>query len=364
MKVLLFASCQKTFNYLKNIHSELLKRNYDSAIIHHRGNHTGMPFGNYTMEVGNFSYHNEIVNDVFGQWASTGNSPDFLFVARERWEPELSVIKQMKQFYPNIKVCLVEINTPLYCGIEMTMEQISREKLGNDFININFEHSKNTLDIRKMHTDWTGWDNSVIVGNPYWDMLKTIDVSECAKKYNVDKNKEQLLFFSTISGTRPKVLKALENIANTIDRDKYQIYYKPFPAEPTDPNWQPHQFKFDGVNQPTFYLDDIIDGVIYNQIDLPSMMNICEYHIGNISSVNYASVLLNKQLVSLDDITDNTNRSNDLDFYKSNEAEQDGMRADFWMRIHNFRDINHFEEVAGRNIDKFIKNNRNIKTKI
>ena len=94
------------------------------------------------------------------------------------------------------------------------------------------------------------------------------------------------------------------------------------------------------------------------------MMSICEYHISNVGSINYASVLLNKQLVSLDKVTNMIDINADLDFMLSNEGEQDGTRADFWMDIHNFKSIDEFREVAGNNLDKFKEHNEMMKNEL
>ncbi len=356
MKIITFASCQKTYNYLQHIHWDLIKRNHKSFFLYSESNDTAPPPNNYKANANSGDIQEEDAPESQTLGIKLPFVPDYLIVARDRWNPELSIINEFKNRF-NTKICLVEINTPTVFAIESKMEYISRKNQGNEFIDVNFNHCKNDLNVRKKHIKWKGWDKSVVVGNPYWDKWDKWPIDGVSKQYKVDKNKTQLLFFSEQNITRPDVLRSIQYFSrNVLDKNKYQLYFKPYPAEPWHPLFE-HQYKKNEDGSIKFFLDDFFDGVIYNQQDLIPMMNICEYHIGNISSVNYGSVLMNKQLVSLENITNYVDKCTNLDLMKSNmDNVGDTWKSKFWMNIHNLTE-KEFDDLALENLDEYKKYN-------
>tara|TARA_B100000073_G_C23731879_1_gene571076 strand:- start:1613 stop:2851 length:1239 start_codon:yes stop_codon:yes gene_type:complete len=361
VKVFVFASCQKTFNYLRNVHDALKSSGHQSFFFHTLNNDTtGPPYGyDAWVHDGYVPEEGAPVSESLG--IHLPFIPDYLIVARDRWNPELTVIQEFKAKW-NTKVGLVEINTNLYTAIEIQMEMLSRKKQGNEFIDINFDHSEHSLNMKKKHIEWDGWDKSVIVGNPYWDKFEESKLRDVAvEAYKVDKNKTQILIFSECNVTRPEFLQNIQYFARNLNRDKYQLYFKPYPAEPWHHLFQ-HQYKKNEDGSIDFFLKDLFDGIIYQQIDLIPMMNLCEYHIANISSVNYGSVLMGKQLVSMDNVTNFLNKCTDLDIFKSNlEGVGESWKSNFWMRVHELKDEKEFENMVTDNLEDYKNINNKFK---
>ena len=360
MKVLIFASCKKTYNYLQHVHWNLLEQNHTSFFLYTNENDTSLPPQGFHANAndGLIPEEDAPISESLG--IHLPFIPDYLIVARDRWDPEQTIIQEFKTKW-NTKVALVEINTHLYTAIEIQMEMLSRKKQGNQFIDINFEHSEHSLNIKKKHIDWEGWDKSVIVGNPYWDKWESWPKEDVIEKYNIDKNKTQILVFSECNITRPEFLHGLKHFARNLNRDKYQLYFKPYPAEPWHPIFQ-HQYIKNDDGSIDFFLSDLFDGIIYEQLHLIPMMSLCEYHVGNISSVNYGSVLMNKQLVSMDKVTHFIKKCTDLDVFKSNlDGVGESWKSNFWVRVHELKDEKEFENMVTDKLEDYKNINNKFK---
>ena len=355
MNVLVFASDSKYKTYLENIHSELVKENHKSFFLYSDSNLTKYPTQqmdeyNYDYD-DNYDFETGILSKSIG--LPIPFIPDYLILARERWQPEQSIIQEFKELF-NVKVILVELNSHFVNNIETRLEMISRTKYPQNTVDIIFDHSNFILDKRKEALEWDNWENSYVVGNPCYDTFLDIKINPTIlEKYNIDSNKKQILFFGLVNSSRYEAFDLLENLVNKCGNE-YQIFYKPYPGEPTDGNWSSDynpSFRVDGVQ------------VIYDHIDIFQMYNICDIHIGAISSVMYPSLLLNKKVVNINNFCKYLDGGNDIESYKNDDkvGQADGS-AKFWMGVHNLNSIEEFEDLVGLDrIEKFKKNNKYIK---
>lgn len=343
MNSFLFSSDIKGFTYLKSTYQELLKRNHQTFILYSKTNHV---VSNPKQHICDFNYDSNFDVDLTqGTYIETLGIfidfiPDYLLVTRDKWPPEQYLIYEFKIKFPNCKIAFIELNTPLYQAIELKMEYLSRIKPPQNQIDIIFDHSEHCSQNRKIALQWEGWDKLVTVGNPSWDnTFDKIDLEKCYKKYNVDKNKTQLIFFSTINSSRNQVLKCLEYISKELDRNKYQLYFKPFPGEDLHPVFSKdyHPFIIPGL-----------DGIIFDQEDLLPMSYICDYHIGLISSVNYGGIFYKKQIIDLNKVCDGMDNFINLDLFLSDELKEiESYTSAFWMKIHNLKNKQEFIELIG-----------------
>ena len=364
MKVLLFASKSRDYKYLKSIYSELVRRGHDAFFLYTEENITQAPYHGkdmpnkffYDCSDSNFDFTNGVKFTPFEILPYIPFSPDYLILNRERWEPEQTIIRCFKEEFENGKIGYVEVNAEFYTVIVNRLESLSRIKPPQNQIDILFEQSEFILNARKSTVEWDKWDNSVVVGNPCYDdlmdELKDGDVyDKLSKTYDIDKSKKQILFFSVVNIDRPVTLDLLRNLAEKCG-DGYQIFYKPFPGEPT--SW-PKDFN------PNFLVDGV--QVIYNHLDLFPMYHLCDIHIGTISSVNYPSLLLNKKVVNTHNFCKHIDAGNDFDVYERNEDWLHGTGdLNLWLRVHDLPDFESFKELVGvERVEKFKKHNESVK---
>jgi len=355
MKVMIFASDSKCYQYLKSIHKKLIDEGHESFFLYTESNLTKSPKNS----MGEFNYDSNVEFDFKeGIFATSLGCPipfipDYLILSRERWQPEQSIIQEFKHTF-DVKIALIEINSQLINNIETRLEMISRTNYPQNMIDIIFDHSHHILDNRCDAIEWDKWDNSYVVGNPCYDNMKwdVIDL-DIAKKYKIDGNKKQILFFGLVNMDRNKAFDLLENLVKKCG-DEYQIFYKPYPGEPFDNNW------YDDYN-PKFKIDGV--QVIYDHLDLFQMYIICDIHIGTIGSVMYPSLLLNKKVVNINEHCQYVDAGNDLEEYeKDTDVGQADGSAKFWMNIHNLDTIEDFKNFVGIDrVNKFKQKNKDVK---
>ena len=360
MNVLLFASDSKYFKYLNPIHKKLIDRNHNSFFLFSEENMTQFPthnMGNYKCSC-NFEY--DFKSDIISKSLNIPIPfiPDYLIIARERWQPEQSIIQEFKERF-NSKIVLIEVNSQFNNVIESRLEMISRTKYPQNMVDIIFDHSNFIVNTRKQALNWNKWNNSYVVGNPCYDDLDTeVKDKSIYEKYNIDKTKKQILFFSLINMDRPIALKLLENLAKKCG-DEYQIFYKPFSGEPFRGDWH------DDFH-PKFIVDNVT--VIYDHLDLFPMYNICDIHVGCISSVVYPSLLLNKKVININNFCKYLDKGNDIEVYKKESYSEGGGgdgSAQFWMRVHKLNNLQEFEDLVDPKRIKIFKiNNQHIKSLI
>ncbi len=204
--------------------------------------------------------------------------PDWLLVNRERWNPELDIIKEFKLKF-NSKVGLIEPNSHILNNAETRLETYSKNRF-IDLIDIFFVHSSQAKHQQQL-AGFTG--NMVVVGNPKYDLNLNSDpnvLNQLKQLYNVDPNKKQVLLFSLVNQHRNSINKIFKNIVNSNPQDQY--FYKPYPGEPFDP-------KFKNDYYPKFFLDNCIP--IMEENHIWGMFEICGKHIGCMSSITHATLL-------------------------------------------------------------------------
>ena len=352
MNVILFVSDSHYYKYLKPIHLKLINENHNSFFLYTESNITKIP----THDMNDFNYDfNSEFNFNTGIYSDSLSLdipyiPDYLILVRDRWQPEQSIIKEFKEKF-GCKIALVEINSQYYNVIESRLEMISRTKYPQNMIDIIFDHSDFILNTRKQLMDWDKWDSSIVVGNPcYDDFSEGID-DAIYQKYDIDSNKKQILFFGLINMDRKIALELLKNLIEKCG-DEYQIFYKPYPGEPYSDAWKSEY-------NPKFFIDGV--QVIYDHLDIFQMYNVCDIHIGAISSVMYPSLLLGKKVVNINNFCKYLNTGNDISRYENETKDGIEDSADFWMGVHKLNTLEDFRNLVDlERIEEFKGHNNNV----
>ena len=139
--------------------------------------------------------------------------PDILIIARERWQPEQSIIHEFKTKW-GCTICCVEVSSHLINNIENRLEMLSRTQYPQNQVDYFFEHSEWAKKRRLDCLDSTYHDKIVVVGNTR--KFKDTDVNKeiLKQKYRIDETKEQILFWGVINTTRKISLHALKTLAD------------------------------------------------------------------------------------------------------------------------------------------------------
>ena len=339
MNILLFASDEKYFNYLVNIHKELVTRKHNSLFIYTKNQLTCFDVSKYA-----YDYKEEIdlskgykSNSLFGLHLPF--KPDIVILARERWQPEQNIIKEFKEVF-NSKVALLEINSNFMLVIEEILEMHSRNQYPQNMCDIYLDHSNFVLD-NKIKSTFANGDKSIITGNPKYDNLNQYKLTPeinnyLNKKYQFDPDKEKILWFSNQQSTRDKCLETLEDFYNS-NKDKYEVLYKAFPGEPYEPRYSKY-FINKGTHK-EFYIPGV--KLFTDDTDLFYLVHACNTHIGIISSVSYFSLILNKKFINLGNILNINNEGTNINtlFEKNSDmaSGETGIAAEFWCRVFNLK---------------------------
>lgn len=274
--------------------------------------------------------------------------PDWLLVARERWEPETSIILEFKQKF-GCKVGLIEPNSWILGGIESKLETESRNRF-RDLINTFFVHSTHSKQ-QQITLGFKG--NMEVVGNPKYDVNFNVNndaLNNLKKYYKVNPNKKQVLLFSLINSNRTNINNLFQEYTNT--NPEYQYFYKPYPGEPYDP-------KFREDYHPNFMLNNCIP--ILEESHIWGMFDICDTHIGCLSSITHASLLLNKEYIDL------SKQLNVEEQYLniSNILKKDGVgienNIEMWLRTFNLSTPDQLTQILNQDsIDNIKESNKKV----
>ena len=333
MNLLLFASSYRSYTALQNVYLESVRRGIPTFFLYNLN--TGVM--NPLSDMEKFSYDTNIEMDFsHGHFMQSLGinlpfKPDVVLLARERWQPEQSIIFESKSI--GSKVYVVEVSSHIINNIENRLEMLSRDSvIPQSMVDGYFEHSEFARSRRSdcLYPEWI--DKSIVVGNPRFDLLKDIDINRCIEKYKIDDSKKQILFWGIINTSRTKSFEFLRSLYETV-KDTHQIFYKPNPQEPSNPVFS-HQ-----INQ--FIIPDI--QVVYDDIDTNTMSSLCDIHIASISSVCQYSFYFNKVLCILNDVCDIDFMTNDYSRYINESKEGVEDSAKFWMSV--FR-INSYEDFS------------------
>ena len=209
--------------------------------------------------------------------------PDLLIVNRERWDPESGIISEFKTKFKS-KVALVEPNAWILNGAESRLETYSRNRYVKD-IDVFFMGSKHGIS-QQQAAGFEG--NMVPVGNPKYDLNTNVSqeqINNLRESYNAPQDKENVLLFSLVNGHRDKI----NNIFKQYTKDTSKRYfYKPYPGEPFDT-------KFANEYKPKFFLDNTLP--ILDENHVWGMFEICDTHVGVLSSIVHATLLKGKKYI-------------------------------------------------------------------
>lgn len=333
MNIVLYAGDNKYYKTLLPLALEIKKRNHNFLFLYSEETQLKHPHQKeYFSYDGKFPENTEPVGSLT-LGLNLPFKPDMLILARERWQPEQSIIHEFKTQF-GAKIGLIEVSSHLLNNIENRLEMISRMNHPQNMIDYYFEHSEFAKERRIDCMDESYRDKIKVVGNPRFSDIKLNP--ENLKKYNIDPTKKQILFWGVINTTRSTALKALQTLSQQT-KDTHQIFYKCYPGEPTNPKFynQFNPFIVDGVQ------------VVYDENDIFDIANLCDIHIGQMSSVFNFGFYFNKTIVNLDNICDGSTLTNDINLYisETNNGVEDS--AKFWMNIWGLSTIEEFKEFIG-----------------
>jgi hypothetical protein len=351
MNTVIFASDSKGVASVINVVRELERRNSNYFFLYSEETQLQYP----SLSLDNFSYDSNVSLENWKNiWSDTLQVslpfvPEVLLLQRDCWQPEQSIIHEFKTKW-NCKIAMVETNTHLTNNPETILEMHSRTRYPQNQIDLYFEQSQFT----KTERSKSGFDTSksVVVGNPKYDHLLSVDVSPMYSKYELNKTKTQILFYSVINLSRNEMFQCLKMLLDKVDHSKYEILFKPYPFEPI------HE-KFSSQISP-FIFDNV--KVIYDDKDIYPLAKICDIHIGVISSITHFPLLLKKKIININNFCTYLNGSHTIERYlkEANVGVEDS--AKFWMRVHSLATLDDFIKLVNpdrlltykTDIDKFI----------
>lgn len=272
--------------------------------------------------------------------------PDWLIVSRERWDPESSIINEFKNKL-GAKVALVEPNSAMVGSVNQFLESESKNRF-TSIIDIFFDHS-NFIKEQRQLLGFKG--NTVVVGNPKYDInldLEKSSIDTLKEYYNVDPNKKQVLLFTLQNKYRYRLFEQFKQFKE--QHPEYQYYIKPYPGEPFDPLFTKEYF-------PEFFMDGVIP--ILDETHIWGMYNICDIHVGCLSSVMYPSFLLNKEVYEFSkQIGAQENLESNKDIINGSSGHEDKLQI--WLNTFNIT-LEEFKELTSdEKIKPMLKNNLKI----
>lgn len=275
--------------------------------------------------------------------------PKFLIIQRERWDPESSIILEFKRKF-NCKIGLIEPNAQILNNAETILETYSRNRYV-PFIDVFFDHSTHIANQRKL-VGFKG--NSIIVGNPKYDLNLDVpkdDIVKLKEYYNVDDTKKKVLLYTLINGNRSKLFEKFISIVEDL-KDTHQFFLKPYPGEPFDS-------KFIRDYNPAFVIPNVTP--ILEESHVWGMFNICDMHIGCLSSIFHAPLLLNKEVVDLSKELQVPENYLNKDRILSNRGVGIEESTDLWMRSFGFTEKSQLENLLP---DKLFEDMKELNDKV
>jgi hypothetical protein len=346
MNIVIYAGDRKYYSVLEPISKELKNTNHSFLFYYNKQTQLLYPtlpnHKQYFEYDGQIGEENPTTSETLG--IQLPFKPDILILARERWQPEQSIIHEFKTKW-NCVVCCVEVSSHLTNNIENRLEMLSRNNYPQNQIDYFFEHSEWAKQRRIDCLDESYIDKTIVVGNTR--DFKSNNLEPLKEKYNIDPNKQQILFWGVINTTRKIAFEALKTLREKT-KDTHQIFYKCYPGEPFNERFQKdfNPFCVEGVE------------VIYDEDDIYGMAEICDTHIAAASSVFNFAFFHNKKIVNLDNICQASDKMNDIDTYlqETNNGVEDS--AKFWMEVFKLNSIEEFKSLVDlKRISIFNKTN-------
>ena len=310
----IFASDKRSYLDTINVVKELKERNLPYFYFFCKEQFPLRDLSNFSWET-NVDQNNSSLVSCDMLQCNLPFKPNVVILTRESWEPQLSVIKEFKQW--GCIISCIENAVWIVGTIKSRMEMISRYRYPTNCIDIFFENSSWSLETKNI----CGWYDfkSTIVGNPKYDNLDL-------KTYDED----SILVFGTMEDkAKMKVNSILEKLITT----NKKIYYRPHPGEITSNAWEPNM-NMGGIT------------IVEDESDIPEIASKCNFHLANIGASAYYSVLFNKTFVSIDQNI----RVDDFDinFFK-------GKEYDFWAPILGVNSWDEFVDKIDMNIVERLK---------
>lgn len=343
MNIVLYAGDNKYYKTLLPIAREVKRRGYNFLFLYSQDTQL-----RYPQEKDRFAYDGkfpdadqQVVSQTLG--LQLPFKPDVLILARERWQPEQSIIYEFKTKF-NTKIGVVEVSSHLVNNIENRLEMLSRMNYPQNMVDYFFEHSEFAKERRLDCMEESYRDKIIVTGNP---RFTGSTLRNSLSKYDIDTSKQQILFWGVINTTRPTALKALETLA-WYTKHTHQIFYKCYPGEPYNPKFkdQFNPFAVEGVQ------------VIYDEDDIFDIANLCKVHIGQMSSVFNFAFYFGKTIVNLDSVCHAAEHMNNLNTFTSEVGNGVEDSARFWMNIWNIPTVEQFKEfIDEKRLEKFKQTN-------
>lgn len=327
--ILMFASCERSFNEQKNVYTSLSKKDCRVVFIYTNEVDTQFPsqdsIENFSMSC-NFESSEYDFKYTFKSIATRlPFIPDVVIISRESWYPETSIVDEFKRA-GSIITC-IENSTWIPNTLKCRLEILSRFRYPTNAIDVFFEHSEWSLDTKKL-SGWIG-NKSVMVGIPKFDHVLSSKESE-EKYIIVYGNMDKLI--------RPKILRILHEIKENEEiSKKYGICYKPHPKE------------FEVFSKD--FSSDIFDSitVIQSQSELEKYLQESVCNIGIITSVIMYPLIYGKKFLYIDEEKSNIMHNFDFEQYRGNEYE-------FWKNIINVDSFEMFKSKIGESrVQSFIE---------
>jgi len=348
MNIVIYAGDNKYYKTLLPIVLEIKKRGYNFLFLYNEDTQLRLPhqkeYFSYDGKFPESAYESSTMTISNSLGISLPFKPDVLILARERWQPEQSIIYEFKQKF-GCKIGLVEVSSHLINNIENRLEMLSRMNHPQNLVDYFFEHSEFAKQRRIDCMDDSYNDKIIVVGNPRFSDIKLNNSN--LKKYNIDRSKKQILFWGVINTTRNIAFKALRTLSEKT-KDTHQIFYKCYPGEPTNPKF---------VNEFNPFVVPNIQ-VIYDENDIFDIANLCDIHIAQTSSVFNFAFYYDKTIVNLDSVCNASEKMNDINTFVNETSNGVEDSAEFWMDIWNLKSINDFKKLIDmQRLKKFKKTN-------
>lgn len=304
-KILIIATCQRSFLDLKNIVLELKHRNIPYFFLYNNNLNISSP--KYNIELFNYDSNVDIGDNSYN-FKSLGFNlpfkPDILLITKENWEPEKSILLEFKQY--GTFIACVENSSWIHNNIKTKLEIASRKSFPSNCIDIFFDHSEWCKETKKLAGWWS--TKSVVTGNPKFDNLDSLTI----------KNDEKIIIIygSMENEHHYELLSIYNNIK--LKLNDWDVYYKPHPNELKE------------------FPDDFKDiKTILENNEYLNILQKSNYNIGLFTSVMYLPLLLNKNIVYIDQATSGINKELNLDNFK-------GYEFNFWKNILGFKEFSEF----------------------
>lgn len=362
MNILLYASDKKYFNYIKNVHEELVNRNHNSFFLYTESEITSTDISKYSYD---YKEEVDLSNGILSKSLFKIHLPfvpEIVFLARERWEPEQSIIKEFKEVF-GTKIVLLELNAPIFQKYEEVLEMYSRNQYPQNLCDAYMEHSNFVLNNR-VDDGFENSEKSIVVGNPKYDNLDdynpTLESSSIFnKKYKLDPNKEKILWYANLNVSGDECMDLLKKFSEKCG-DEYEILYKALPGEPYNPRYSKY-FNIENGN-----IEIAIPKVklLWEDTDLFYAVHLCNTHIGIVTSATYFSLILNKKFVNLNSAIDMDKYTNLDNLFVQNQDQasgETGVAAEFWMRVFDLSSTDELIKIIDKDrMVRFEKHNKEV----